>query len=180
MGFEIDDLPEGVTVHPAARALFGDDTKLLCVLDLGPLNSDSGSDAFSEFLEWREENPSASLGGAMRWVLESFEAEYDASFVSDRVIKEQLAREDEGDLDFDYDVYTLDETILTTALAQLITEGGIDDDARPTLAIALARQQHPLVLERIFEQEGSRDVRRRAVKEVERLIQAAGAPPKKA
>lgn len=151
MGSEIDELlEERLTVHPDAHRFLSEASSLLFSLDVGPLNSDRGSDAMHQFLGWREANPTATLGACLRWITESFAVDYHAGLTSDAIIEEQLAREESGDFEWDDQVYTLDETIIASALTQVIVDGRLDDDARGMLAIALTRQAHPLVLARCF------------------------------
>jgi hypothetical protein len=114
----------------------------------------------------------------VKLILESYGVKYTTDLLTEAVLRDQLARDEVGDLDFFYEIFSLDETLIATALAQIVAEGGLDDDARPALAIALARQSHPLVLAGIFAEKGSRVVRGRALAEAARLIEAAGPPPK--
>ncbi len=163
-------LPEGVALHPNARALLGPESELVAAIDIGPLGSDRGHDAFHEFFGWRGENPTATMGALVSRIEESFEIAYDAKVLRTAVIERQLAQEHAGDVDFDEKVYVADETVIASALAQLLSEGKCDADAHPALAIAFSRQAHPLVLARTFGDGGAAAQRRRCLGEASRLL----------
>jgi uncharacterized protein YfeS len=174
MAFDIEQALRGkLTVHPDARRCFSEGSALLFTLDIGPLESDRGSDAISEFLRWREANPTATLGTCLRWITDSFAVDYHAGLSGDAVIDEQLAREEAACFEWDDQVYALDETIIASALTQVIVEGRVDDDAMGIVAIALARAAHPLVLARSFGH--ADDLRRQAVAEAKAVLDAAAA-----
>ena len=44
-----------------------------------------------------------------------------------------------------FDIFTLDTTVIGTALGQLIDEGVIDASAKPYIRVAIARQLNPLL-----------------------------------
>lgn len=164
---------EALTVHPEASRFFSEASALLFTSDIGPMNSDRGSDAIHEFLRWRGANPTATLGACLRWITESFAVDYHTGLSSEAIIEEQLARDEDGSFEWDQQVHTLDETIIASALTQVIVEGRIDDDAMGVIAIALARAAHPLVLARSFGH--GDDLRRQAVGEAKAVLEAAAA-----
>ena len=164
--FRADEEP-----HPRARLLLTDASEILWSPDVGPLNSDRGRDAFVEFSEWRSEHPKQRLDACLQSTLTDWGVRrYDETILDTQVIEQQIA--DEG-VDFYQEVYVLDETLIASALAQLFFEGGIDGPAKPTVRLAVARQLHPLVLRRLFDDNAAGD-RVLGLREVLRLLDAAG------
>lgn len=174
MPFAIDDMfPEELKVHEAARKLVTAATRRLFDGELGPLGSDAGNTALHGFFDWRETHPNATLGDPLQSILPDFEAEPGSGTLAD-AIEELRAKEADEDFDLHQSVYVLDETVIASALAQILFEGGVDDDARERLTFAVARQSHAYVLSRVFD--GLRTHRRAALREAERLISKAGRP----
>lgn len=165
-----DSLPEGVALHPAARALLGPDSELVRADDIGPLGSDRGYTAVEEFFRWRRENPAATMLACVKWIEVSFGIVYDKRLLRTAVIEKQLIADETGDELFDEKVHTADETLLASALAQFLSEGKLDADARPAVAIALSRQTHPLVLGRTYGDGGAAAMRVRSIQEASRLL----------
>ncbi len=176
MTFDIDEyVPASVVVHERARPLLTDATERLFEDELGPLGSDAGSDALTAYVDWREENRRAKLSRLFREILENFEVTYRPSALTDAVLEKQTTDPDE-DFDFYESIYRVDETVIASGLAQILVEGGLDDSGRATLAFALARQSHPLVLARLYQDEAIGTSRLQALKEAERLFSIAGPP----
>jgi hypothetical protein len=170
----LEDILNERDVHPAARKLMTDASAILWEIDVGPLGSDPGHDAYVEFTSWRDEHPDAELDACMEWIESSFGATYEPGVAGEEAIADLLARDDDDEIDFHQDVYVLDETVIATALGQLLHEGRIDESGRPTIRLAIQRQLHPLVLERVFV-EDVRETRTSALREVARLVDAAPA-----
>ena len=55
-------------------------------------------------------------------------------------------------------------------------EGGVERSVRKTVVLAIARQSNQLVLEHLWPDEGSWNVRKRALAEAVRLLEIAGEP----
>jgi uncharacterized protein YfeS len=134
--------------HPRARELMTDDILWDCVSDCAPFGSDEGWEAYFEYRRWRAAHPGANLTACIDWVLEGRLNDYtDRLADDDRIAK--LVAGDEADalIGLSYpDAFTLDTSIIATALAQLVDEGRIDPEAKPFARIALRRQSHPDVL----------------------------------
>ena len=71
---------------------------------------------------------------------------YTEDLCSDEAIERDLEAPDEAFLADAYDMFTLDTTVIATALGQLLDEGRIDADAKPYVRVAIRRQLHPRVL----------------------------------
>jgi hypothetical protein len=97
------------------------------------------------------------------------ESGYGPEILDDEAIQRQIDEEGSG---YSYVVYRPDEGIIAAALAQLLSEGGIDEAAKPTIRLAVARQLHPLVLQRLFD-ECYHGERIAILREVLRLLDAA-------
>ncbi|MFO0616171.1 MAG: hypothetical protein U0414_26495 [Polyangiaceae bacterium] len=163
-------LPDGAELHPSAAAILGEDTELLWAVDSGPMGSDAGRDAVSEFADFRDASPRTGLATILAKIVSDFEsAGYPADIASEPAVRRALAEIE----DFYQDVYVLDETVIATGLARLLMDGRVDGPAREMLGRAVARQSQPLVLERLYPDRSAQDVRRRALAEVARLFAAA-------
>ena len=62
-------------------------------------------------------------------------------------------------------MFTLDATIIATALGQLLDEGRIDAEAKPYVRVAIHRQMHPLVV--------TSELRQDILVAIERVVGAA-------
>lgn len=71
---------------------------------------------------------------------------YNGELYSDEVIERDLENPNEAFLADDYDMFTLDTTIIATALGQLLDEGRIDAEVKPYVRVAIKRQLHPKVV----------------------------------
>jgi len=98
--------------HPRANELL-DDALWDCSDEEAPFGSDEGADAYTEYRDWRAENPKAPLRECIEWI---------------------------GDEENSADAFTFDATIIATVLGQLVDEGHIDADVKPVAAKAIARQ----------------------------------------
>ena len=129
--------------HPRAQKLASDEWFWDCVDELAPFGSDEGADAYLEFRSWRKKHPSADLIECMAWILDGKVDEYVNS--AGDVTSAEAA--DESARSFGYeDAFTLDATIIATALGQLVDEGRIDVSAKPCAFAAISRQSHPFIL----------------------------------
>jgi uncharacterized protein YfeS len=138
-----DPFNEPETAHPRARELMREPFFWDCVDERAPFGSDEGSDAYYEWREWRQEDPSASLSECFRWILDGDLSSYNQSLCSDAQIEADIENPDGAFLADHYDIFTLDTTIIATALGQLMDEGKIDADAKPYVNVAIRRQLHP-------------------------------------
>jgi hypothetical protein len=179
MRFDIEDrLREGEHAHPRASRLLNEGSDVLWSVDVGPLNSDRGHDAFAEYPSWRAEHPDEGLDACLHGILgQSWGVSYGPELLEAETIRRQIEEDEQGQFDFHQDVYTLDETVIATALAHLIYEGSIDESAKSYVRFAVERQLHPLVLGRLFDGD-AREARMRSLREVLRLLDAAGDAPK--
>ncbi|MBN1911515.1 MAG: molybdate metabolism regulator [Pirellulales bacterium] len=142
-----DPFNEPELAHPRSRELMVEPFFWDCVDERAPFGSDEGSDAYSEWRDWRAENPSSPLTDCLSWILDGNLSGYNESLCTDDRIERDLARPEEGFLAAHFDMFTLDTTIIATALGQLIDEGTIDTDAKPYVQVAIRRQLHPSVQE---------------------------------
>jgi len=138
-----DPFNEPEQAHPRARELMVEPFFWDCVDERAPFGSDEGSDAYYEWRNWREENPSASLRDCLSWILNGELDAYNESLCSDEQIERDLANPDGAFLAEHYDMFTLDTTIIATGLGQLMDEGRIDTEAKPYVNVAIRRQMHP-------------------------------------
>ncbi|HWE97710.1 MAG TPA: hypothetical protein VG269_27390 [Tepidisphaeraceae bacterium] len=134
--------------HPRAREIMSDESLWSCSNDASPFGSDEGSESYSEFLRWRGRNPKANLLECLDWILEGRTNEYNDRLLDEANMAKIAAGDEKGGLiGLNYgDIFTLDATIIATALAQLAEEGRIDPEVKPIVRIALRRQSHPSVL----------------------------------
>jgi len=142
-----DPFNEPETAHPRARELMVEPFFWDCVDERAPFGSDEGSDAYYEWRNWRENNPSRPLTECLRWILDGDLDGYNDSLCTDEQIEHDLAEPDEAFMAEQYDMFTLDTTIIATALGQLMDEGRIDADAKSYVNVAIRRQLHPSVRE---------------------------------
>ena len=140
-----DPFNEPETAHPRARELMVEPFFWDCVDERAPFGSDEGSDAYYEWRSWREENPSGSLTECLRWILGGDLEGYNDALYTDAQIERDLAEPDDAFLADQYDMFTLDTTVIATALGQLLDEGTIDAEAKPYVHVAIRRQSHPSV-----------------------------------
>jgi hypothetical protein len=158
--------------HRDAMKILGKGADPLFALDTGPFNSDRGMDGLPHMPAWRAGEPDASLAVCLRELLAQWNVEtYDEGILRDEAI---LAMHDHEE-GFSQSVYVLDESLIVIGLAQVLLEGGIDDDARPILSLAVARQRHPLVLEACWAADAI-DARRKALDVVARVVANAPVP----
>ncbi|MDA7977615.1 MAG: molybdate metabolism regulator [Pirellulales bacterium] len=160
---EHDPFNEPDQAHPRARELMVEPFFWDCVDERAPFGSDEGSDAYYEWRSWRADNPSAPLVQCIAWILDGHLDGYNGSLCTDEQIEQDLANPEDAFLSELYDMFTLDTTIIATALGQLLDEGKIESDAKPFVDVAIHRQLHPSV------GEYEKDV----LKAVQRVVNAA-------
>ena len=142
-----DPFNDPETAHPRARELMTEKVLWDCVDEDAPFGSDEGHDAYYEFRAWREQNKEANLTACLAWIMQGDQLEkYNDQLCSDASIERDLENPDESFLADDYDMFTLDATVIATALGQLLDEGRIDADAKPYVHVAIKRQLHPKVV----------------------------------
>ena len=150
MNPEADPFNDPDDRHPRAAQLMADEDLWDCADECAPFGSDEGHEAYFEFQRWRASHPTADLVWCMDWILEGKRAEYDDRLLDDVTLGKVAAGDEAaGLLGLNYgDVFTLDATIIATALGQLVDEGRIDAAAKPFARVAVRRQSHPLLLAR--------------------------------
>ncbi|MCA9241070.1 MAG: hypothetical protein KDA37_12760 [Planctomycetales bacterium] len=140
---EHDPFNEPETAHARARELMKEEFFWDCVDEWAPFGSDEGNDAYHEWRSWRSENPAANLLDCLDWILVGRSNEYDERLLDEATIQRDAANPDSTFLAEHYDVFTLDTTVIATALGQLMDEGRIDHEAKPYVKTAIARQSRP-------------------------------------
>jgi uncharacterized protein YfeS len=141
-----DPFNEPETAHPRARELMTEESLWDCVDEEAPFGSDEGNDAYYEFRAWRKRNKKKNLTACLSWIMDGKLQNYTDELFSDETIERDLDDPDESFLADDYDVFTLDTTVIATALGQLLDEGRIDAEAKPYVRVAINRQLHSKVL----------------------------------
>jgi|SRR5262245_13895091 len=141
-----DPFNEPETAHPRARALMREEFLWDCTDEEAPFGSDEGHDAYFEFREWRSRNPAANLTECLSWIMGGSVDGYSASLAQSDIIERDLANPEKAFLAEHYDMFTLDATVIATALGQLIDEGKIDAEAKPCVFVAIDRQMNPQVV----------------------------------
>jgi uncharacterized protein YfeS len=142
-----DPFNEPETAHPRARELMTEEFLWDCVDEEAPFGSDEGHDAYYDFREWRQRNKDKKLTACFAWIMQGEELKnYNDELCSDEAIDRDLQNPDEAFLADAYDIFTLDTTVIATALGQLLDEGRIDAEAKPYVRVALKRQLHSQVV----------------------------------
>lgn len=142
---EHDPFNEPETAHPRARDLMREPFFWDCVDETAPFGSDEGNDAYYEWRAWRKENPDSPLTDCLDWILDGNLDGYNESLASRSQIEFDIANPEQAFLSDQYDLFTLDTTIIVTGLGQLMDEGRIDPGAKQYIRVAIQRQQHPSV-----------------------------------
>lgn len=138
-----DPFNEPETAHPRARELMREPFFWDCADEAAPFGSDEGSDAYYEWRDWRQENSQSPLSECFDWILGGKLVEYDDALASDSQVEIDMENPEEAFLGDQYDIFTLDTTIIATGLGQLMDEGRIDEDAKKYIRVAINRQRHP-------------------------------------
>lgn len=116
-----------------------------CVDESAPFGSDEGNMAYYEWRDWRVENPDAPLTDCFNWILNGRIKDYNDALASDVQIQKDVDNPEDAFLAEHFDIFTLDTTIIATALGQLMDEGVIDQSAKPYISVAIKRQRHPSI-----------------------------------
>ncbi|MDR7211235.1 hypothetical protein [Flavobacterium piscis] len=144
---KIEDPFEGIDknkAHPNALKLLKQDFFWDRVDELSPFGSDEGDMALREFRQWRKENPEIEVGYCIAWIINSvgqikdYDDYNEENLVNKKLIKEQI---DNPDFDDQHYIYTLDTSIIATALGQLVDEGFIEEDYKYFVQVAINRQK---------------------------------------
>ena len=157
--------------HPRAKELLPHEEFFNVESDLAPFGSDEGWEAYQEWREWRAQNPHANLIECISWILKGRVDLYTERLLAhDRIAK--VAADcwaEEPGLE-GWDAFTLDATIMATALGQLLDEGRIHPEAKPFARVAVERQSHSKILAGFGEHAAERQ---RFLAEVKRAIEMA-------
>ena len=137
-----DPFNEPGLAHQRSRKLMPEKFFWDCVNELSPFGSDEGSDAYAEWRRWRSGNRDSSLTECIAWIMDGQLSGYNDRLCSDEQIDADLANPDEAFLSNHYDMFTMDATVIATALGQLLDEGKIDEDAKQYARVAVKRQLH--------------------------------------
>src|SRR5438270_940715 len=140
-----DPFNEPELAHPRSRDLMSEEFFWDCADEDAPFGSDDGWTAYHEWRQWRKDNPSSPLVDCFSWFLEGRLSEYNESICTDDRIASDLREPDDAFMSEAFDMFTLDTTVIGTALGQLIDEGAIDPSAKPYVHVAIARQMNPLI-----------------------------------
>src|SRR5262245_3593365 len=142
-----DPFNEPETAHPRARELMTEEFLWDCVDEEAPFGSDEGHDAYYEFREWRQRNKEKPLTACLAWIMQGEDLkDYNDELCSDEAVERALEKPAAAFLADAYDMFTLDATVIATALGQLLDEGRIDPEAKPYVRVAIKRQLHPKVV----------------------------------
>ena len=110
--------------------------------ELSPFGSDEGHTALCEFRKWRKKNKKISVGFCIAWIIntvgeiENYDDYNEENLVDEAIIKTQIADESFDDQQY---IYTLDTTIIATALGQLVDEGLIELEYKYFVQVAINR-----------------------------------------
>lgn len=85
-----------------------------CVDGAAPFGSDEGSDAYCEWRNWRSENPNAPLIECFNWILDGNLNAYNEVFAVDVQVENDLTNPSDALLGEQFDMFTLDTTIIAT------------------------------------------------------------------
>jgi uncharacterized protein YfeS len=163
---EHDPFNEPEIAHSRARELMTEEFFWDCVDEEAPFGSDEGHDAYFEFRRWRRQNKKNKLTACLTWIMEGEELEnYNDELCSDEAIERDVENPEGAFLADSYDMFTLDTTIIASALGQLMDEGRIDAEAKPYVRVAIKRQLHPKVV--------SSAHRRNILLAIQRVVEAA-------
>jgi len=128
--------------HKRARELMTDPMLWNCSDESAPFGSDEGYDAYYEWRNWREENPTSPLTECLDWICDGKLSKYTMEIATNEQVAIDIATPDGAFLADHFDIFTLDTTIIATGLGQLVDEGSIDTDAKQFLNVAIQRQRN--------------------------------------
>jgi uncharacterized protein YfeS len=142
---DIDPFNNQGQAHKKARELMDEGFFWNCADEYAPFGSDEGWEAYYEWRRWRAAYAVENLCSCFNWILDGNIEKFNDSLIKDEVIERDIANPDGALLAEHFDVFTLDTTIIATALGQLIDEGKIDNEAKPFVNVAISRQLHPKI-----------------------------------
>ena len=160
-----DPFNEPEAAHPRSRTLMHEDFFWDCTNEDAPFGSDEGWTAYYEWRKWREDNPTSPLVECFSWILDDRLGEYNNSICADDRVTADLQDPDNAFMSEAFDIFTLDTTIIGTALGQLLDEGEIDASAKPYVHVAISRQLNPQICKD--------EDRRKILVAVKRVVEAA-------
>src|SRR5262245_39883276 len=121
---EHDPFNEPELANPRARELMREEFFWDCVDEEAPFGSDEGNTSYHEFRAWRRKNKKAKLTKCFAWIMQGEElSDYNETLCTDEIIERDLDAPEAAFLGEAYDMFTLDTTIISTALSQLLDEG---------------------------------------------------------
>jgi uncharacterized protein YfeS len=162
-----DALSDPSRRHPRARELLPDEKFFDSGSDCAPFGSDEGWEAYQEWRRWRKRNPNANLIDCIGWILRDRFDCYTEQLLGDERIARAAGDDGAQEPGLEgWNAFTLDATIMATALGQLLDEGHIDAEARPCARVAVERQLHPMILATWGEHEAERERLMQAVRKV--------------
>ena len=129
--------------HKQARELMVEPLLWDCSNEAAPFGSDEGFDAYYEWRDWREENSSAKLTDCLNWICDGQLSKYTMELASDKQVEVDVESPDGAFLSNQFDIFTLDTTMIATGLGQLLDEGTIDTSAKQFILVAIQRQRNP-------------------------------------
>jgi uncharacterized protein YfeS len=140
----MDDELYGIDIEHASKKsieLIPEDFFWSCIDELGPFGSDEGDTALAEFRDWKKRNPTLLTIECLKWTIEgvgemNFD-DYNETLLSKEKIQSQI---DDKDFDDQQYIFTLDISVIATGFGQLVDEGIIDKENKPTIKLALDRQ----------------------------------------
>lgn len=110
--------------------------------ELSPFGSDEGHTALCKFRKWRKKNKKISVGYCIAGVIESV-GEFDdyddyneENLVDELKIKSQIDNDEFDDQQY---IFTIDTSVIATALGQLVDEGLIEVDYKYFVQVAINR-----------------------------------------
>lgn len=136
---------EGIDInkaHVRAIELLTEDFFWSASDELSPFGSDEGYTALCDFRKWRKKNKKVSVGYCIAWVIESVGefSDYDdyneENLVDENKIKSQINNDEFDDQQY---IFTLDSSVIATALGQLVDEGLIEVDYKYFVQVAINR-----------------------------------------
>ncbi|NLR95078.1 hypothetical protein HGP29_28015 [Flammeovirga sp. SR4] len=126
--------------HPRAIELVPEEFFWSNYDELAPFGSDEGDMALAEYRDWRKDNPNSSIMECLIWTIESVGEMKFQNYNKQLLMESTLLKQIE-DPTFDEQqyIFTLDISVIGTGFGQLVDEGEIEKEAKPTISIAINR-----------------------------------------
>ena len=112
-------------------------------LDAILMGCDRGNMAMNEWRSWRAQSPDRPMVDCFNWILAGELHNYNETLATDEQISFDVKNPEFTFFAEQMDMYTLDITIIASALTQLVDEGTVDESAKQYIEVALKRQSHP-------------------------------------